>query len=351
MEQILQPTLDLWPLWALGLVIVACIVVLGWGAEWLVRESVALSERSGVPKVVVGATIVSLGTTAPEVAVSVMAAVKGIPDLAMGNAVGSIICDTGLVLGLSCLIRPLPLPRKIVNRQGWIQFAAGLLLVLASWPWSDPLSVFSGGGGHFSRTWGFVFLALLAGYLWLSTRWAKRTGEGDFPELERDVDAPLGLIVGKLLIAVALVVISSDILILAVTIAAKRLGVPTAIIAGTVVAFGTSTPELVTGITAARRGHGDLAIGNVVGADILNALFVVGASAAVTSQGLTVTPAFFMWLFPFMLGVLVMFRVGILISGPTLHRGVGALLLGLYVVYVITAATGNLAHQVGVVVR
>jgi len=347
MDALLQPILEPWPLWALGLLIAACIVVLGWGADWLVREAVALSERSGIPKVVIGATVVSLGTTAPEVAVSVMAAVKGAPELAMGNAVGSIICDTGLVLGLACLICPLHLPRKIVNRQGWIQFAAGLLLVLASWPWSDPLSVLTV-GGHFSQTAGFAFLALLAGYLWLSTRWAKRTGEGNLEELERDVGAPLFLIVGKLLFAVAVVVIASDMLILAVTIAAERLGVPTAIIAGTVVAFGTSTPELVTGITAARRGHGDLAIGNVVGADILNALFVVGASAAVTPRGLDVTPVFFAWLFPFMLGILVMFRVGILVSGETLHRGIGALLLGLYAVYVVTSVAGNLGHAAGV---
>jgi len=342
MDELLKPIFEPWPLWALGLVIVGCFVVLGWGADWLVREAVALSERSGIPKVVIGATVVSLGTTAPEVAVSVMAAFKGKPELAMGNAVGSIICDTGLVLGLSCLVRPLHLPRKIVNRQGWMQFGAGLLLILVSWPWSDPMSLFHGGGGHFAHEWGFVFLALLAGYLWLSVRWAKRTGDPNLEELDGDVEAPLILIVGKLLFAVALVVISSDVLILAVTIAAERLGIPTAIIAGTVVAFGTSTPELVTGITAARRGHGDLAIGNVVGADILNVLFVVGASAAVTPAGLTVAPVFFTWMFPFMMGVLLMFRVGIFISGEVLHRGVGAVLLGLYVVYLATVVIGTL---------
>ena len=107
-----------------GLLLVGVIIVmigsLGKSADWLVSEVVVLSERSGLPKVVIGATIVSIGTTLPEAAVSVLAALKGQPTLALGNAVGSIICDTGLILGLSCLISPLPLLRSMVNRQGWL---------------------------------------------------------------------------------------------------------------------------------------------------------------------------------------------------------------------------------------
>ena len=107
-----------------GLLLVGVIIVmigsLGKSADWLVSEVVVLSERSGLPKVVIGATIVSIGTTLPEAAVSVLAALKGQPTLALGNAVGSIICDTGLILGLACLISPLPLLRSMVNRQGWL---------------------------------------------------------------------------------------------------------------------------------------------------------------------------------------------------------------------------------------
>ena len=119
----------------------------------------------------IGATIVSLGTTTPEAAVSVLAAFKGSPDLALGNAVGSIICDTGLILGLATLISPLPLDRKIVNRQGWIQIGAGFVLILGCVPYSN-ISGLLESGGRFPQWVGFVFLLLLAVYLWLSVKWS-----------------------------------------------------------------------------------------------------------------------------------------------------------------------------------
>jgi len=156
----------------LGLVIALSLGVLGKAADWLVDEAVALSEKSGIPKVVIGATVVSLGTTMPEAAVSVFAAIQGSPGLALGNAVGSIICDTGLILGLACLIAPLKLSRKIVNRQGWIQFFAGVLLVAACFPFANPGAVFET-GGTLPQLVGFAFLAALGVYLWLSVRWAR----------------------------------------------------------------------------------------------------------------------------------------------------------------------------------
>ena len=133
-------------------VLIVSIAVLGKSADWLVDLAVGLSLRLGLPRVIVGATIVSLGTTAPEAAVSVLAAINGSPGLAMGNAVGSIICDTGLILGLACLLKPLPFTRSVVNRKGWVQFGCGVLLVALSIPWDDPLSMFrEGGGGTLSR--------------------------------------------------------------------------------------------------------------------------------------------------------------------------------------------------------
>ncbi|MCP5119230.1 MAG: sodium:calcium antiporter, partial [bacterium] len=142
------------------LVILVSLAVLGKSADWLVDEAVALSERSGIPKTVIGATIVSLGTTTPEAAVSVFAAMKGSAGLALGNAVGSIICDTGLILGLACVLAPLRLERKICNRQGWIQFAAGVSLVLACLPWTNLGAVLTD-GGRLPQVVGFVFLIAL----------------------------------------------------------------------------------------------------------------------------------------------------------------------------------------------
>jgi cation:H+ antiporter len=279
----------------------------------------------------IGATIVSLGTTTPEAAVSVLAAVQGSADLALGNAVGSILCDTGLILGIAALIAPLPLDREIVNRQGWVQLGSGVLLVVACLPFT-ALGTTLNTGGRLPQLSGFGFLGLLVIYLWLSIRWTRDgsasslsdgTGMGDTGRTWA------GLV--KLIVGIGIVVGSSWILIPAVREAAMRLHIPQSIIAATLVAFGTSLPELVTAVTAARRGHGELAVGNVVGADILNVLFVAGAAAAVTAGGLPASGYFFRLLFPAMLVVLVVFRCGIFLSGSTLKRPFGMVLIGMYV--------------------
>lgn len=332
MEKLLETWIEGLPWSVLLGLIVLCLAVLGKAADWLVQEAVALSERSGMSKSVIGATIVSLGTTTPEAAVSVMAALKGEPGLALGNAVGSIVTDTGLILGIACLIAPLPLNPTIVNRQGRIQLAAGFLLVAACWPWASPLSAFIQ-GGNLGQYVGFFFVLLLGLYLWQSIRWARAERDGvDSEDLEVDVAASTLLVVSKLIVAIALVVASSHVLIPCVQEAALRLNVPAGIIAFTLVAFGTSLPELVTAVTAARRGHGDLAIGNIVGADILNVLFVAGAAAAVTPQGLDALPQFFRVQFPAMLFVLIVFRVGVLRSGDHLNRVFGVILIAAYII-------------------
>ena len=321
----------------LALVLVASLAVLGKAADWLVDEAVVLSERSHIPKVVIGATVVSLGTTTPEAAVSVLAAFQGSPGLALGNAVGSIICDTGLILGLAAVIAPLPLDRKIVNRQGWIQFGAGVALVAACFPWAGPEGVFTEGGG-LPQWVGVVFLVALAAYLGLSIRWAGREKKDvASAEAHEKAQGSTALVLLKLAGSVALVVAAAHILIPAVTEAAMRMNVPKSIIAATLVAFGTSLPELVTAVTAARRGHGELAVGNIVGADILNVLFVAGAAAAVTSEGLQADGHFFLVLFPVMLFVLLIFRVGIYFSGDRMKRPFGFVLLAAYGFYTVVS--------------
>ena len=319
-------------------VIIVMIGSLGKSADWLVSEVVVLSERSGLPKVVIGATIVSIGTTLPEAAVSVLAALKGQPTLALGNAVGSIICDTGLILGLSCLISPLPLLRSMVNRQGWLQIISGILLVVCCIPvaaWSRPGMLLEQ-GGRMPQLLGFFFVFLLFGYLGISIYWATRLDESEINEEVSDVvTSSMTAIVLKVIAAIVLIVASSWVLIPAVEEAAIRLHIPKGVIAATLVAFGTSLPELVTAITAAWKGHGDLAVGNVIGADILNVLFVAGVAAAVTPAGLAAPPDFFRVLFPSMLGVLIVFRVGVMFSGDRLPRPFGAILFVTYLVAMI----------------
>ena len=312
-------------------VLIVSIAVLGKSADWLVDLAVGLSLRLGLPRVIVGATIVSLGTTAPEAAVSVLAAINGSPGLAMGNAVGSIICDTGLILGLACLLKPLPFTRSVVNRQGWVQFGCGVLLVALSIPWDDPLSMFRE-GGTLSRSAGFVLVALLLIYMVWSVRLARGETATADEEMESD-ERPVILVLVALLAAVALVVVSSMFLIGSATLLAERFGVPESVIAATMVAFGTSLPELCIAMAAVRKNQGELAVGNIVGADILNVLFVAGLSAAVTPAGLRAEYHFFQMQFPAMLFILLVFRCGIWqASDDRLKRPFGVVLLSTYLV-------------------
>ena len=320
----------------LFLIIAVTLYTLGKGADWLVDEAVILSTRWGLGKAVIGATIVSIGTTTPEAAVSVLSAIQGKPGLALGNAVGSIICDTGLILGLASLIAPLPLNRQLASRLSNVQVGAGALLVIGCFPWTSPAKLFTQ-GGNLPQLVGVVFVILLALYIWQSIRWAAATGANadndEVPETEEEARA-FGTLL-KLIGSIAIIVVSAQILIPSVSVMAERIGVPQHIISATLVAFGTSLPELVTAITAVRRGHGELAVGNIIGADILNVLFVAGVSAAATSDGLKAEVQFFQFLFPAMLFILIVFRIGIFVSGDQLKRPFGVVLVGTWLLVTI----------------
>jgi cation:H+ antiporter len=319
------------PLLVLLALITALLYMLGKGADILVDEAISLSVKWNVPKMFVGATIVSLGTTFPEAAVSVTAAVKGEPDLALGNAVGSIICDTGLILGLCALISPLPFNREFVNRQGLIQVASGVLLVVSCIPFLAVDAIFTY-GGRLPQYMGFIFLILLVAYMVQSFRWVQNGKNGTCIVDENNVqNKSKTSVILKLSFASFLVVSSSQMLIPVVLETAVRLSVPSSIISATVVAFGTSLPELITALTAVRKGYGELAVGNVIGADILNVLFVAGAAASVTKGGLVAPVHFFELLFPAMLLVLLIFRIGIQFSSKNiLNRRFGVVLLTVY---------------------
>lgn len=332
-EEALIDLLARLPIVALFAIIGVTIYALARSADILVEEAVTLSLHWGVPKAMIGATIISLGTTLPEAAVSVMSAATGFPGLALGNAVGSIICDTGLILGLAALLGPIPVERSIINRQGWIKIAAGVLLVAAAFPFRNAGAVFTE-GGRIPQAMGFVFLGLLVVYIWRSINSTKGIpADSEILEhAEREVSQSTLWVFAKLLFGIAGVVVSSRILIPTVQETAVRLNIPDAIIAATLVAFGTSLPELVTAVTAVRKRHGDIALGNIIGADILNVLFVTGASAAVTRGGLSAPPYFFIVGFPTMLVLLLVFRFGLSYSKGTLSKSFAVLLLALYVV-------------------
>ena len=332
MEEIITNFLTSAPIIVPILALLVSLYTVGKGADILVDNAVSLSLQWGIPKMVLGATLVSLGTTVPEASVSVVAAIQGNPDLSLGNAIGSIIVDTGLIIGIVALIGNLPIDAMLVKRQGRLQFIFALLLAVVCLP------VFSSGGtGKIYQWMGFIFVFLLCCYMYLSFRWAKEASLESSKQQDEEDEKKENVVLQLFLmfLGIAIVVISSKILIPSVAIVATKIGIPQSIIAATVVAFGTSVPELVTAITSVRKGVGELAVGNIVGADILNVLFVLGLSAAVTPQGITVPFYFYYLQIPSMLVILVVFRFCSTRKNAVIGKAGGAILFFSYIVYLI----------------
>jgi cation:H+ antiporter len=298
---------------------------LGKGADLLVDHAVSISRHFNIPKAIIGATIVSLGTTLPEASVSVLAAVQGAPDLALGNAIGSVIVDTGLIIGIASQIAPLPIDLNAIRFQSWTQFAVGILIVVFSLPlWH------AGDGGNISQWMGFILILLLIAYLYRSM---KQSASSTYQTEEVAPSSHVAMDFLLIILGIAIVIIASKILIPSVEVLAIRAGIPESIIAATLVAFGTSLPELTTAIKSVTKGHSDLALGNIMGADILNILFVIGSAAAVTKEGLNVPSDFYIVQLPFLMIILTLFRIFTLNSGSQISRMEGMVLLVCYLIY------------------
>jgi cation:H+ antiporter len=321
------------PVWVLLLVALLAIVMLSKGADWMVDGVVDLARHTGIPKVIIGATVVSLGTTLPEAFISVMAAYMGNPGLALGNGVGSIIADTGLIFGLTCILATVPVNRYILDRTGWVQVGSATLLVVLS---LAMLAMTPEGDEPVLGRWiGLLFLLLLLGYLYLAYRWSRSGGElspedGSEEMLSRGIGLCWLMVIGGLLLIVA----GARLLVPAASQIALRFGVPEDVIAATLVAFGTSLPELMTAVTAVRKGHPEITVGNIVGADVLNTLFVIGAAAA--AAPLAIPDNFFYFHFPAMLLILYSFRLFIFVNRDgVFYRWQGGWLLSIYGGYIL----------------
>lgn len=348
MEHLINPDwfvgMKSWVLLLIGAVAMAAIIK---GADWLVEGASGMALRAGISKIVIGATIVSLGTTSPECAVSVMAAWGGDAGLALGNAVGSIIADTGLIFGVGCLLMALPVDRFILNRQGWVQFGAAVLLAavcyVAWWLMGDTAEI--------GRWIGLLFLGLLAAYLIASVRWGQQHAKlhaGAEPESDTDEILQkaarvswVNLIV-RFIFGLALVITFGQVLVNCAAELCVRWGVPDVVVASTIIALGTSLPELVVGITAIRKGHAELLIGNVIGADVLNVLFVIGASASAKPLPIinaeAAIPAIFLYLqLPTMLVILTLFRLYIFaaVRRGRFLRWFGVPLVAIYIAFLV----------------
>jgi cation:H+ antiporter len=337
-EAVLHGYLDKQSLLVLLLLVVASIAVVAKGADWLIEGAVDLAVRTGMPKIVIGATIISLGTTLPEMFVSVMAAFMGNPGLALGNGVGSIIADTGLIFGLSCVLAAMPVNRYILNRTGWIQVGAAVLLVAIS---VMALATREPGSPPMLERWvGFFFLALLVGYLYITYYWSKQKHGEEENSAENDDTEVRGLSLSWILLigGLILVIVGARLLVPGASEMAERIGVPDDVIAASMVAFGTSLPELITAITAIRKGHPEITVGNIVGADVLNCLFVIGAAAAAVP--LAIPQNFYSLHFPVMLLILLSFRVFISTNkSGYFSKWQGIWLLSVYVGYLVIQYT------------
>ncbi|MFA9479928.1 sodium:calcium antiporter [Phycisphaerales bacterium AB-hyl4] len=344
--------------WLLIVVAVVAIAALIKGADWLVDSAATAAYRLGLSKIIIGATIVSLGTTSPEAAVSVMAAWAGNPGLALGNGVGSIIVDTGLIFGLGCLFATLPADRFVLNRQGWVQVGAAALLAAVCY----TVFIMHGDTAAVGRAVGMVFAILLVAYMVISVRWSRRHPYGephlmaDTPTqtdaevlnfegdaLPIDTSVPMWSLICWGVAGLAVVVLASDVLVGSATELAERASVPQVVLAATLVAFGTSLPEMAVGLTSLRKGHAELLVGNIIGADILNVLFVIGFAALAAPLPLVDEPGMagryiFLWLhLPTMLLMLGFMRLCIIWAGPTgyFSRWMGVPLVVGYVAYVV----------------
>ena len=339
--------LDLSSLLLILIAVIAMAVVIK-GADWLVEGSAGIAKVMGMPEVVIGATIVSLGTPSPAAAVSVLAAWTGEAGLALGNGVGSIIADTGLIFGIGCLMTALPADRFVLSRQGWVQFGSAVLLAAFCY----GLFIVEGDAAQIHRWIGMVFVGLLVAYMAMSMKWAKAHPAGE-PHLisedgkvrhdhEKDKTHSMLYLVGLGLIGLLLVVLAGDGLVNSVTVLARRWGLPDVVIASTLVAFGTSLPELVVGITAIRKGHPELLVGNIIGADILNVLFVIGFAALAKPLPIIEPMARFPAIFlivqvPTMLIMLVLMRLFIFqaVKKGSFSRWMGIPLLLLYFIFIV----------------
>ena len=311
---------------AVGLMALS-FVLLAKCADWLVEGAIDIARYLNAPPILIGIVIVGIGTTAPELAVSVTAALEGSPEVALGNAVGSVIYDDGIALPLAALFaaHAIPIDRVVLR-------SAALFLIVV-----DLVAWYMASDGTMARSEGGVLVGLFVLYLlysfWEQKRQPAATYENDEGD-KRSLWVVAALFVGGL----AGVVISSDWIVLATPVVAEAMGLPQVVIGLVVVALGTSIPEVATCIIAARKGQGGLAVGNILGADILNICWIAGASAL--ANPLEVKPEVVNFMFPWMIAI-VLTMLGLMRIGHQLSRWKGAVLMVLCIVYLINLFMTN----------
>jgi len=261
-------------MWLQIVLFVVGIGIVLWGADRLTDGAVGIAERMGVPQIVIGLTIVAMGTSMPEFFVSFMSAVNGTPDLAVGNVVGSNIFNIGVIMAISAIIFPL----AVKNTTTWIEVPLALLAGVVVLIQANDMLIDGDGTSVLTRIDGLMLLLFFIIFLAYNYTLMKK---GDFSEEFPVKDTKPWKSVLLILAGLALLVAGGRMIVYGAIEVATRLGIPERIIGLTIVSIGTSLPELATSIVAARKKNTDIAVGNIVGSNIFNIFFILGTSAVI----------------------------------------------------------------------
>lgn len=296
------------------------------GGDWFVDGATGIAHRFRIPEVIVGATIVSIGTTLPEVMVSVSGALGGQGSIAYGNAIGSIICNTALIAALTIAVKPGKADTQSLKMPVLFFFIAAAIYVVAAYVL-----------GYFYMWVGILLLAVFVLYMIINVKKGLEK-KGESETNYNTGSRSLVLQIASLVLGAALIAFGSDLLVDNGTIIARELGVPETVIALTFIAIGTSLPELVTAITSLLKGHSALSLGNIIGANVFNLVLVSGASVALAPFAVPVGNTVFGMNSSLVIDIPVMLLVMSLLIIPTfitkkLTRLQGILLLCIYAVF------------------
>ena len=315
-------------LWGSLLLFAVGVVLLIKGGDWFVDSAVGIAKRFKVPEIIIGATVVSIGTTLPEVMVSVTAAVNANSAIAYGNAIGSIICNTALIAALTIAIRPAPIDKKAVTTPVVFFFGSAAIYVVAAY-------IF----GRFDRWLGIVMLLVFAAYMSMTIYKGFKNPVQQEAEEEEAAGGSFLKDLVVLVISAALIAVGADMLEGSSVSLATMAGIPTEVVGVTVVALCTSLPELVTAVTALLKGHGALSLGNIIGANIFNLVLVSGAAVSISPfavpegsklMGYNTSQLFEI---PLMVAVMALMTLPALAKGK-LRRWQGVALLSIYAAFV-----------------
>jgi cation:H+ antiporter len=305
--------------------IIGGFILLVWGADRLVAGASALARNLGVSPLIIGLTIIAFGTSAPELIVSAVAASRGNPGLAIGNAIGSNIANIGLILGITAIVYPLRVESETLKRE----YPLLMLIMVASFIMAADL--------NYSRTEGWLLLTGLAALVIWMVRYGLRRGPEDPLAEEFAAEIPINMPTRTattwLIVGLVILPLSSQFLVEGAVTVARAMQVSEAVIGLTIVAFGTSLPELAAALTSALREEDDLAIGNVIGSNMFNMLGVLGIAASINPVG--VDELMLKQDFPvmFLLTVLLFFMAYGLHGPGRISRKSGILLLSIYLSY------------------